>query len=83
MKMDDKQKKRTELRIMKKFIDLENKQTKHGRNTNLNRAHDISDKMSKVLDDTKVSKMASIKNEKLYGLFIKWVDGKNREFAHL
>ena len=36
-----------------------------------------------MLEDTKVQEMARIKHDKLYSLFCKWVEGKNREFDYL
>ena len=39
--------------------------------------------MERVLEDTKVSEMARVKNDRLYGLFTQWVDAKNREFTVL
>lgn len=81
--MKPKEKERAEQKIIRKYLEQERKRDSYGIQANLKKAYEIKGKMEKVLESTKITKMADAKHEKLYGMFCSWVEVKNREFNYL
>ena len=72
------EKRRLEERIMHMYSKLQTKKSKYGADQKMKKINELEQRIVQILDGTKITKMAEIRQDKLKALYKKWMAEKEK-----
>ena len=82
-RMHGAERQRLEQRIMHGYAKLVTKKAAYNSEKKLVKIKALEEKIWATLDDSKVTNMVNIQQDKLRALYFMWIDGKEKEFSEL